>query len=133
MKREALCGAADGTVVIADFQTAGRGRMERRFQSPAGKGIYLSALLRPEVPAERLPCVTALTGVAVCDAVERVCGVRPGLKWPNDPVLGNRLLIEQIAQYPQLSGCAVLAPEASGEFGEIGEYFEFLIQLAILL
>ena len=90
LKREALCGAADGTVVIADFQTAGRGRMERRFQSPAGKGIYLSALLRPEVPAERLPCVTALTGVAVCDAVERVCGVRPGLKWPNDPVLGNR-------------------------------------------
>lgn len=49
----------------------------------------------------------------------------------NDPVLGNRLLIEQIAQYPQLSGCAVLAPEASGEFGEMGEYFEFLIQSGI--
>ena len=47
-------------------------------------------LLRPEVPAERLLPVTALAGVAVCDAVERVCGMRPGLKWPNDPVLGNR-------------------------------------------
>lgn len=90
LKRAALCGAADGTTVIADYQTAGRGRMERRFQSPAGKGIYLSVLLQPEVPPERLPSVTALAGVAVCNAVEQVCGVRPGLKWPNDPVLGTR-------------------------------------------
>ena len=83
---------ANGTVIIADYQTAGRGRMERTFQSPAGKGIYLSVLLRPEVPAERLLPVTALAGVAVCNAVERVCGIRPGLKWPNDPVIGNRKL-----------------------------------------
>ena len=91
-KKIALEGAKSGTAVIADYQTAGRGRMERTFQSPAGKGIYLSVILRPEVPAEDLPCVTALAGVAVCNAVERVCGVRPGLKWPNDPVLGNRKL-----------------------------------------
>lgn len=91
-KKLALDGAADGTVVVADFQTAGRGRMGRSFQSPRGKGLYLSVLLRPEGPAERLACVTALAGVAVCNAVERVCGVRPGLKWPNDPVLGSRKL-----------------------------------------
>jgi len=89
-KRLAMEGAADGTVVIADFQTAGRGRMGRSFQSPKGKGIYLSVLLRPDVPAERLASVTALAGIAVCDAVEEVCGIRPGLKWPNDPVLGKR-------------------------------------------
>lgn len=85
-------GAPDGTAVIADCQTAGRGRMNRGFQSPKGKGIYLSVLLRPQLPPERLPLVTALAGVALCDAVEAVCGVRPGLKWPNDPVLNSRKL-----------------------------------------
>ena len=89
-KQLAVEGAPDGTVVIADFQTAGRGRMGRSFQSPKGKGLYFSVLLRPEVPAERLTSVTALAGVAVCDAVEAVCGGRPGLKWPNDPVMGSR-------------------------------------------
>lgn len=84
--------AADGLAVTADSQTAGRGRMDRSFQSPKGSGIYLSVLLRPSLPPDRLPPVTALAGVAVCAAVERVCGVRPGLKWPNDPVLEGKKL-----------------------------------------
>lgn len=91
-KRLALAGAPDGTVVTADCQTAGRGRMDRSFQSPRGKGVYLTALLRPDLPPERLLPVTAMAGVAVCDAVEELCGVRPGLKWPNDPVLGGKKL-----------------------------------------
>ena len=91
-KQIALDGAADGTVVVANCQTAGRGRMDRSFQSPRDKGIYLTVLLRPDLPTERLIPVTALAGVAVCEAVEQVCGVRPGLKWPNDPVLGNKKL-----------------------------------------
>ena len=66
--------------------------MDRSFQSPKGRGIYLSVLLRPPLPPERLLPVTALAGVAVCAAVERVCGVRPGLKWPNDPVLNGKKL-----------------------------------------
>jgi len=92
LKQLALEGAAEGTVVIAEHQTAGRGRMDRTFQSPAGKGLYLSVLLRPDLPPERFLPVTALAGVAVCDAVERLCGERPGLKWPNDPVLRGRKL-----------------------------------------
>jgi len=92
LKKIALTGASDGAVAVADCQTAGRGRMGRGFQSPAGKGIYLSALLRPNLPVERLPVVTALAGVAVCGAVEAVCGVRPQLKWPNDPVLEGKKL-----------------------------------------
>ena len=92
LKELALAGAADGTVVIADYQTAGRGRMNRTFQSPAGKGLYLSVLLRPDLPPERFLPVTALAGVAVCGAVEQLCGERPGLKWPNDPVLYGRKL-----------------------------------------
>lgn len=91
-KRLAQEDAPDGTAVIADSQTAGRGRMDRSFQSPQGKGIYLSVLLRPQLPPDRLPPVTALAGVALCAAVERTCGVRPGLKWPNDPVLHGKKL-----------------------------------------
>ena len=91
-KQLAQEGAPDGTVVTADLQTAGRGRMDRSFQSPRGKGVYLTALLRPNLPPERLLPVTAMAGVAVCDAVEELCGVRPGLKWPNDPVLGGKKL-----------------------------------------
>ena len=91
-KKLALSGAADGTVVIANNQTAGRGRMGRSFQSPRDKGIYLSVLLRPALTPDKLMPVTAMAGVAVCNAVEQVCGVRPGLKWPNDPVIGSRKL-----------------------------------------
>lgn len=91
LKTQALEGAANGTVAVAAHQTAGRGRMERSFQSPEG-GLYLSVLLRPELPPERLLPVTALAGVAVCDAVEQLCGARPGLKWPNDPVLRGKKL-----------------------------------------
>lgn len=91
-KQLALEGAADGTVVTADFQSAGRGRMDRSFQSPKGRGVYLTALLRPGLSPERLLPVTAMAGVAVCGAVEELCGVRPGLKWPNDPVLGGKKL-----------------------------------------
>lgn len=92
VKQLALEGAEDGTVVVANCQTAGRGRMNRVFQSPRGQGIYLTALLRPQLPPDRLMMVTAMAGVAVCEAVEQVCGVRPGLKWPNDPVMNGKKL-----------------------------------------
>ena len=91
-KRLSRQGGAEGTVVIANRQTAGRGRMNRNFQSPKDKGIYMSVLLYPETnPGQLLP-ITPLAGVRVCSAVERVCGVRPGLKWPNDPVLNGKKL-----------------------------------------
>ena len=92
LKREALAGAPHGTVAAANCQTAGRGRMTRSFQSPPGKGVYLSVLLRPQLPPEKLLGVTGMTAVAVCRAVERTAGVRPGIKWTNDLVLGGRKL-----------------------------------------
>lgn len=104
LKQAALGEAEDGFAVLADYQTAGRGRMDRTFQSPAGKGIYLSVLLRPGLPAERLLPVTALAGAAVCDAVERVCGVRPGLKWPNDPVLKEKKLCGVLTELVTVPG-----------------------------
>ena len=85
-------GATDGMVILADSQTAGRGRMDRLFQSPAEKGIYLTTLLQPQLSPEKLICVTAMAGVAICDAVEELSGVRPGVKWPNDPILNGKKL-----------------------------------------
>lgn len=92
LKREALAGAPHGTVAVANSQSAGRGRMTRSFQSPPGKGVYLSILLRPHLPPEALMGVTGMTAVAVCDAVERAAGVRPQIKWTNDLVLNGRKL-----------------------------------------
>jgi len=92
LKHLALDGAADRTVAIANSQSGGRGRMGRSFQSPRDKGIYLSMLLRPTLPPDQLMNVTALAAVAMCDAVERTCGMRPQIKWTNDLVLNGRKL-----------------------------------------
>lgn len=92
LKKWALSGAPDGTVVTADSQSGGRGRMERVFQNPKGKLVALSALMRPPVPLERLTSITAQTAVALCGAVEEVCGVRPQIKWTNDLVIEKRKL-----------------------------------------
>lgn len=83
-------GAPDGTAVIADSQTAGRGRRGRSFLSPAGMGLYLSILWRPACPARRLLPLTALSAVAVCRAVERLGGASPQIKWPNDLVMRQK-------------------------------------------
>ena len=85
-------GAPHGTVLLADCQTGGRGRMGRQFVSPAGQGIYLSAILRPHCPPEQLMHLTCAVAVAMCDAVEAVTGFRPGVKWINDLVCGKRKL-----------------------------------------
>ena len=60
--------------------------------SPPGKGLYLSALLKPDCPLGEVPALTAWSAVAVCDAIEELCGVRPGIKWPNDVILEGRKL-----------------------------------------
>lgn len=90
LKIQAAAGAPEGTVLVADRQTAGRGRLGRSFASPAGVGVYLSVILRPTALPTQLGHLTALAAVAVCDAVEAVCGIRPGIKWTNDPVIGKR-------------------------------------------
>lgn len=91
-KAMALEGAPHGTVIIADHQTAGRGRLGRRFHSPAGSGIYMSIILRPECPPTALMHLTCAVAIAVCDGVEDALGVRPGIKWINDLVSGGKKL-----------------------------------------
>lgn len=91
-KRLASQGAPEGTVLIADQQTGGRGRMGRVFQSPAGKGIYLSVILRPACKPTEIMHLTCAVAVAMCNAVEKVCRIRPGIKWINDLILQQKKL-----------------------------------------
>ena len=91
-KALAAQGAPEGTVLIANHQTGGRGRLGRTFLSPAGTGIYMSVLLRPNCPPARLMHLTCAAAVAACDAVEQAVGLRPGIKWTNDLVHENRKL-----------------------------------------
>jgi len=91
-KALAATGAPHGTVVVADTQTAGRGRLGRSFSSPAGKGVYLSAILRPSCKPEALMHLTCAAGVAACKAIDSVAGFSPNLKWINDLVWEKKKL-----------------------------------------
>lgn len=92
LKQLALNGAPEGTAVLAARQTNGHGRMGRSFHSPAGKGVYLSLLLRPDCDPNQLLHLTCAVGVAMCRALEESTGLRPGIKWTNDLVYGKRKL-----------------------------------------
>lgn len=91
-KAMAKQGAHHGSAILAGCQTGGRGRMGRSFSSPAGMGVYLSVILRPGCPAKALMHLTCSTGTLMCDAVESVAGIRPGLKWINDLILDGKKL-----------------------------------------
>ena len=77
-------GVADGVVLVAEHQTAGRGRMGRTWEAPVGASLLFSVLIRPDLPVGMLQLVSLATAVAASDACDTVAGVRPRLKWPND-------------------------------------------------
>jgi BirA family biotin operon repressor/biotin-[acetyl-CoA-carboxylase] ligase len=91
-KRLAENGGGDGLLVIADEQTAGRGRQTRRWLTPPGTGLAFSLILRPPLQAHQAARLTMLAGLAVCDALEQATGLRTGLKWPNDVLLSGSKL-----------------------------------------
>ncbi len=91
--RLALDGAPEGTVVIAESQTRGRGRLGRHWSSPKGRGIYFSMILRPGIPPSQASMLTLLAAVALCEAVEAVVpAVAPRIKWPNDILVHGKKL-----------------------------------------
>ena len=108
LKRMAQDGAVHGSVAVADAQTAGRGRMGRSFQSPVGKGLYLSVLLRPDVNAEKLMRATGMAAVAAARAIESVCDGKVGIKWTNDLVLNGRKLCGILAETVMLGSDTAL-------------------------
>ncbi|PPA71242.1 biotin--[acetyl-CoA-carboxylase] ligase [Jeotgalibacillus proteolyticus] len=82
--------APEGTLVIAEEQRAGRGRMARVWHSPKGTGIWMSLLLRPSLPPQKAPQFTLITAVAVVQAIWDVCQLDVEIKWPNDLLLNNK-------------------------------------------
>ena len=92
-KKMALEQAPHGTVVLSEEQTAGRGRMGRSFHSPAGSGIYMSFILRPNLISNDAVLITTAASVAVARAIEEVTQIHTGIKWVNDIYInGKRIL-----------------------------------------
>ena len=83
-------GEEAGTLVVAESQSCGRGRLDRAWLSPPGQGLYFSIILRPQLEPADLSKVTLVAALAVCKAVEEVTGLKPGIKWPNDLLLAGK-------------------------------------------
>ncbi|MBR3993055.1 MAG: biotin--[Anaerotignum sp.] len=89
----ALEGAPEGTLAVAEMQTAARGRRGRAWQAPAESGIWMSLLLRPNIPPTQASVLTLLAGIALTEAIEAVTGMEVGIKWPNDILLNGKKLV----------------------------------------
>ena len=91
-------GAPEGLVAVADFQSAGRGRLDRRWESPAGASLLCSILLRADVGPDQLQLVVACVALSARSALVRLSGVRPALKWPNDLIVGESKIAGLLAE-----------------------------------
>ncbi|HET7683137.1 MAG TPA: biotin--[acetyl-CoA-carboxylase] ligase [Marmoricola sp.] len=107
----AAADARPGLVVVADHQTAGRGRLDRSWETPAGVALTFSAVVDPGLPDARWPLLPLAVAVAVAQAVRRSAGVSPELKWPNDVLVDGRklagILLERVG--PPARGSRPLA------------------------
>ena len=101
--QRAAAGAPEGLLVLAEEQTAGRGRQDRTWWAPPGSSLLMSLLLRPPIPAARAAQLTMCLGLAAAEGVEQISGLRPGLKWPNDLLLDGRKLAGMLTEL-RLSG-----------------------------
>ncbi|HJU29533.1 MAG TPA: biotin--[acetyl-CoA-carboxylase] ligase [Candidatus Binataceae bacterium] len=105
-------GAAQGTVLIAELQTAGRGRMGRSWHSPAGVNLYSTTILRPSMPLAEVPRLSLMAGLAAAEAIESVAPGIVSLKWPNDVWLKRRkaggIIAEAVTDSRQRLSCVLL-------------------------
>lgn len=86
----ALEGADEGTLIIAETQLEGRGRLSRSWISPRGKGIWMSLILKPDLSPDQAPHITAIAAVAIRKALNRATGLDIGIKWPNDIIIDGK-------------------------------------------
>jgi BirA family biotin operon repressor/biotin-[acetyl-CoA-carboxylase] ligase len=98
LARLAFEGAAEGLAVVADEQTAGRGRLQRQWSSPKGAGLYFSILLRPKIPIEHWPLITFMAALAVGDALTEGANLQTDIKWPNDLLVNERKICGILAE-----------------------------------
>ena len=109
LARQASEGAGEGLSIVADEQTAGRGRLQRAWSSPKGAGLYFSMLLRPTIAPDQWPLITFMAALAVGDALSEACGVNTDIKWPNDLLSGERKICGILAESVETpSGRAVI-------------------------
>lgn len=99
-------GAAEGTVILAEEQTAGRGRLDRKWVSPSGKNTLMSLLLKPSINIEKIYSLTLALALAVTDAVEIMTGLPPMIKWPNDIYLNRKKLGGILTEF-RIKGSAI--------------------------
>jgi BirA family biotin operon repressor/biotin-[acetyl-CoA-carboxylase] ligase len=104
----ARAGRPEGAVVVAEVQTAGRGRLGRRWVAPRGSSLLCSMLFRPRLPPERLHLLTGLVALAACDACKEVASVETSLKWPNDLLAAGRKVAGILAESLPSEGQAVV-------------------------
>src|SRR5580698_1491786 len=97
LRAEARLGAPEGVVAVADHQSAGRGRLDRRWEAPAGSSLLMSVLFRPEFDPAELHLCTAAVALAAVAACREVAGVEAVLKWPNDLLVGDLKLAGVLA------------------------------------
>ena len=83
-------GCVDGTLVISDCQTAGRGRIGRSFSSPSGEGIYMSLLLKPDIDDSHISEITLLSALAISRALNKNYQIEVNIKWPNDLLINGK-------------------------------------------
>jgi BirA family transcriptional regulator, biotin operon repressor / biotin---[acetyl-CoA-carboxylase] ligase len=93
-----LNGASEGTVVIADSQHKGKGRMQRVWHSPSGVNIYTSVILKPQIPLSKASQISIVSGVAVAETLNQYCPEKVWLKWPNDVLIGGKKVCGILAQ-----------------------------------
>ena len=109
LARLASEGAEEGLAIVAEEQTAGRGRLQRAWSSPKGAGLYFSILLRPVMAPDHWPLITFMAALAVGDALNEAAGVETDIKWPNDLLSGERKICGILAEAIETpSGRAVI-------------------------
>src|SRR5690349_24183511 len=98
LARLASEGADEGLSIVADEQTAGRGRLQRAWSSPKGAGLYFSILLRPTIPQDQWPLITFAAALAAADALLEASDLQTDIKWPNDLLSGERKICGILAE-----------------------------------
>lgn len=110
-KEKASQGAQEGTVVIAEAQTAGRGRLGKVWESPYGSGIWMSLILRPPILPQDVSGITLIAGLAICQAIRELTNLQAYIKWPNDVVINGKkvcgILTEISAEMEQVNHVVV--------------------------
>jgi BirA family transcriptional regulator, biotin operon repressor / biotin---[acetyl-CoA-carboxylase] ligase len=103
--------APEGTVIIAEEQLSGRGRMDRKWHSPKYTGIWMSIILRPNIPLPKAPQLTLLTAAAIVQGIEDITGVQPEIKWPNDILISGKkvtgILTELVAEADRINAVII--------------------------